>query len=142
MFSGRHLVKYGLTLLGSRAFASSQVATHIMRDGHRITSLHDPDMLLYPGVDSLNHNPLTKNRWFSDDKVLGIVVEDEVTAGMEIWNPYGGKGNGECEFLSYFLVVRIRVGRVKMCTWPRANRCQCYCRMAFVWRIILAIHSR
>jgi len=55
-------------------------------------------MLLYPGVDSLNHNPLTKNRWFSDEKVFGIVVEDEVTAGMEIWNPYGGKGNGECEF--------------------------------------------
>jgi len=116
---GRNIVRYGLTLLGSRAFASSQVATHIMRDGQRITSLYDPDMLLYPGVDSLNHNPLTKNRWFSDDKVFGIVVEDEVTAGMEIWNPYGGKGNGECELTSFWYQTGSEKEAVKMCGGER-----------------------
>jgi len=54
-------------------------------------------MLLYPGVDSLNHNPLTQNSWKSDEECFGIVVNDELTAGMEVWNPYGGKSNGECK---------------------------------------------
>jgi len=97
----RRLVKYGLTILGSRAFSSSQVASHIKQDGQPIIELYNPDMLLYPGVDSLNHNPLTKNKWFSDDSCFGIVVKDELTAGMEIWNPYGGKGNGERELESF-----------------------------------------
>jgi len=61
-------------------------------------------MLLYPGVDSLNHNPLTQNSWKSDEESFGIVVNDELTAGMEVWNPYGGKSNGECEFFSFLLV--------------------------------------
>jgi hypothetical protein len=93
---GRKLVKYGLTILGSRAFSSVQVASLVNQAaGQSLLSLYNPDMLLYPGVDSLNHNPMTRNRWHSDDKVFGIVVVDRLTAGMEIWNPYGGKSNGE-----------------------------------------------
>jgi hypothetical protein len=94
---GRKLVKYGLALLGSRAFSSAQVALLVKQaSGQPLLSLYNPDMLLYPGVDSLNHNPMTRNRWHRDEKVFGIVVEDELTAGMEVWNPYGGKSNGEC----------------------------------------------
>jgi len=58
-------------------------------------------MLLYPGVDSLNHNPLTQNRWFSDDEKFGIIVEDGIKGGDEIWNPYGGKSNGECKLKAF-----------------------------------------
>lgn len=54
-------------------------------------------MLLYPGVDSLNHNPLTQNIWRSDENGFGIVVRDELRSGMEVYNPYGGKSNGECK---------------------------------------------
>jgi len=31
-----------------------------------------------------------------------------VAAGMEIWNPYGGKGNGECEFDLFLVLSQIR----------------------------------
>jgi len=96
----RHLIKYALTLLGSRAFSSAHTVSYLKTiAGKPLLDVYNPDMLLYPGVDSLNHNPLTQNSWKSDEEGFGIVVNDELTAGMEVWNPYGGKSNGECEFL-------------------------------------------
>lgn len=86
-----------MTILGSRAFSSSQI-THVPLDTSSTTSIlasYNPDMLLYPGIDSLNHNPLSQNRWFSNAERFGIICEDEPVEGEECWNPYGGKGNGE-----------------------------------------------
>ena len=83
------------------------MASLIFHEGQHVTKLYDPDMLLYPGVDSLNHNPLTTNNWSTDEERFGIVVKDELTAGMEVFNPYGGKGNGERKCSSKPIPVNI-----------------------------------
>lgn len=125
IIDNRHLVKWALTVLGSRAFSSSSIR-HVLReeasatsrsDGQNASILtsHDPDMLLYPGLDSLNHHPDTRNRWTHDAEGFGLVCNDEIGPGDQVWNPYGAKSNGQCkihcgstsydELLTYPLVL-------------------------------------
>lgn len=97
-----------MTILGSRAFSSSQIASVPTTTTTRpLLNTHNPDMLLYPGIDSLNHNPLSQNRWTSDGTHFGIICEDRPGPGDEVWNPYGGKGNGECELYPRSLPFRV-----------------------------------
>ncbi len=94
--SPRHLYKWAMTILGSRAFSSSQLSYVNLPSGSPLLSKHNPDMLLYPGLDMLNHSPSTLNNWKHDAEGFSIVMKDESGPSVELWNPYGGKSNGEC----------------------------------------------
>lgn len=105
---------WGLTMLGSRAFSSSALK-YVTNDetvyggsSHRpVLDRLDPHMLLYPGLDSLNHNPSTQNRWTFDNIGFGLVCNDGTKSGEQIWNPYGAKSNGQRELplaiIAYFI---------------------------------------
>jgi len=55
-------------------------------------------MLLYPGIDFLNHDPNTRNRWVQDGQMFGLrVYETDLKIGDEIMYSYGAKDNGQCE---------------------------------------------
>ncbi|KAB8336891.1 hypothetical protein FH972_021199 [Carpinus fangiana] len=96
---------WALTMLGSRAFPSRLVAdSSAGKSGLPLLDEHDPDMLLYPGMDMLNHDPETKNRWSHDSDNFDLVCNDEPVAGQEIYNPYGAKSNASF-LLSYGFVI-------------------------------------
>ncbi|KAI9725951.1 MAG: hypothetical protein M1828_002279 [Chrysothrix sp. TS-e1954] len=80
--------KYALAILSSRAFQSSQLHQSYADD-------YDPDAVLYPGLDLLNHSPATRNRWESDASSFWIVCDDEPLPGDEIYNFYGAKNNAQ-----------------------------------------------
>lgn len=63
-------------------------------------SYYDPDVLLYPTLDLLNHSPHTQNFWITDANSLSIICEDVVQPGDEIFNCYGARNNGQL-LLSY-----------------------------------------
>lgn len=54
---------------------------------------YDPDVLLYPMIDSMNHNPYTQNQWDGDDESFWIVCNDTPGEGVEIFISYGEKSN-------------------------------------------------
>jgi len=89
-----------MTVLGSRAFSSAQISAVPDDDdpSRSILSRYDPDMLLYPGIDFLNHDPNTRNRWVQDGQMFGLrVYETDLKIGDEIMYSYGAKDNGQCE---------------------------------------------
>ncbi|RPB17272.1 SET domain-containing protein [Morchella conica CCBAS932] len=62
-----------------------------------MTEIDDPDCLpaLFPLIDSVNHQPLTKITWAPGDNALNVVSGDEIPAGGEVCNNYGPKSNEE-----------------------------------------------
>ncbi|KAH0612261.1 uncharacterized protein H6S33_010313 [Morchella sextelata] len=62
-----------------------------------MTEIDDPDCLpaLFPLIDSVNHQPLTKITWAPGDSALNVVSGDEIPAGGEVCNNYGPKSNEE-----------------------------------------------
>lgn len=96
---------WALTILGSRAFPSWLVANSCTgKTGLALLDEHDPDMILYPGMDMLNHNPQTRNRWRFDDNRFELIYNDEGRPGDEIFNPYGAKSNAQF-LLSYGFAI-------------------------------------
>jgi len=95
----RTTFKWAMTVLGSRAFSSAQISAVPDDSGvQSIISRYDPDMLLYPGIDFLNHDPKTRNRWVQDDQMFGVrVYETNLKIGDEIMYSYGAKDNGQCK---------------------------------------------
>ena len=65
-----------------------------------VPDTYDPDMLLYPGIDILNHSPHTKNYWVTNEHAYSIICEDDVNPGDQIFNCYGARNNGQL-LLSY-----------------------------------------
>ncbi|KAL9091813.1 MAG: hypothetical protein Q9159_001185 [Coniocarpon cinnabarinum] len=97
--------KWALSILSSRAFPS-WLLRGVPLNPTQPTSAslqpftYDADVLLYPGIDALNHSSTTRNYWISNEYSFSIVIEDEVKPGGEIFNSYGGKNNGQL-LLSY-----------------------------------------
>lgn len=95
--------KWAMTILNSRAFSSSLLSeVRVVRrengsDTQPLLERCDPRMLLYPGVDLLNHSAYTKNYWHYDSERFGIVCDDEPSPGEEVFNSYGSKTNGQCK---------------------------------------------
>jgi len=93
-----------MTILGSRAFSSGQISAvragnPTDDDDERILDRYDPDMLLYPGIDFLNHDAATRNRWVQDERRFGVkVYETGLRDGDEVVYSYGAKDNGQCRF--------------------------------------------
>lgn len=58
----------------------------------------EPDSLpaLFPLIDSVNHQPLTKITWQPGDHTLSAVSGETICAGGEVCNNYGPKSNEEC----------------------------------------------
>lgn len=91
------MYKWALTTLGARAFSSSNLSHVKLSADKPLLSHYNPDVLLYPGMDMLNHSCTTKNTWQCDIHGFAIVCEDDVKPGDEINNSYGAKNNGQCE---------------------------------------------
>lgn len=62
-----------------------------------ILEFSDPDVLLYPALDFLNHSPTTANAWVNDSVCSSLICYDEALAGDEIFNGYGPKNNAQRE---------------------------------------------
>lgn len=94
-----------MTILNSRAFSSAQISKVIIaKAAHERNATHDlilnhydPDVLLYPLFDFLNHSARTQNSWLHDENCFSLTCNDEPKKGHEIWNTYGCKDNGQCE---------------------------------------------
>lgn len=96
-----------MTVLGSRAFSSAQISAVRVEDqgSEAVLGRYNPDMLLYPGIDFLNHDPRTRNRWVQDDQYFGVrVYEADLRPGDEVMYSYGAKDNGQCKFVSMLLL--------------------------------------
>ena len=60
-----------------------------------IRAIHDPDVLLYPGLDMLNHSATTKNYWSTDHHGFSLICMDVPKAGEQIFNSYGPRRNDQ-----------------------------------------------
>lgn len=67
-------------------------------DDLTMASMGEPDSLpaLFPLIDSVNHQPLTKITWQPGDHTLSAVSGETISAGGEVCNNYGPKSNEEC----------------------------------------------
>lgn len=86
-----------MSILGSRSFSSTTVK-HI--DNGSVLKQHNPHSLLYPGIDLLNHNPETKNKWRYDGEAFRIELRDtsgseHTSEQVELWNTYGTQSNAQ-----------------------------------------------
>lgn len=79
-------------------------------------AMAEPDSLpaLFPLMDAVNHQPLTKITWQPGGGVLSAVSGAAVSAGAEVCNNYGPKSNEErmsiCHFyMSIYLYIYIRI---------------------------------
>lgn len=96
----RHLFKWAMTIISTRAFDSSvlsEVALVDVTDGSNAPLLErcDPVMILYPLVDCFNHKPTTRNLWTSDGRVFNVICNDEPRPGDEIFLMYDTHDNAE-----------------------------------------------
>ncbi|KAF7355622.1 SET domain-containing protein [Mycena sanguinolenta] len=88
------------THLSSRAFPSTLVSRNLT-----LTSPGDPEPILLPGVDSLNHARAEPVSWVQSylgsgpvpdaGSCISLVLHNPVTAGAELFNNYGPKPNAE-----------------------------------------------
>lgn len=62
-----------------------------------MASMGEPDSLpaLFPLIDSVNHQPLTKITWQPGDHTLSAVSGETISPGGEVCNNYGPKSNEE-----------------------------------------------
>ena len=97
-----------MSILTSRAFQSSLQRHRIVKGPppsssqpsaaappKSILSTYDPDVILYPTLDLLNHSASTKNYWVTDAHSFSIICDDDLAPGDEIFNCYGAKNNGQ-----------------------------------------------
>lgn len=57
--------------------------------------------ILIPVMDMLNHRPLHPVLWLTSPHTINFVAETSYSAGIEIFNNYGPKGNEECTILHH-----------------------------------------
>lgn len=76
--------------ISSRAFPSSLAEHGTLNDP---TSSGPSYPLLLPGLDALNHRAQAKVAWSKDEATggVGISVDEEISAGAQVYNNYGGK---------------------------------------------------
>jgi len=73
------LYLWGCTIISSRAFPSSLI------DGNEA----DSKPILFPAVDTLNHNPKSKILWLKEKDRLTLITEERIRSGTECYNNYG-----------------------------------------------------
>ncbi|KAJ6515535.1 SET domain protein [Mycena sanguinolenta] len=88
------------THLSSRAFPSTLISRNLT-----LTSPGDPEPILLPGVDSLNHARAEPVSWVQSylgsgsvpdaGSCISLVLHNPVAAGAELFNNYGPKPNAE-----------------------------------------------
>ncbi|KAF8213884.1 hypothetical protein K438DRAFT_1706111 [Mycena galopus ATCC 62051] len=88
------------THLSSRAFPSTLISRNLS-----LTSPGDPEPILLPGVDSLNHARAEPVSWIQSylgsgpvpdaGSCISLVLHNPVAAGAELFNNYGPKPNAE-----------------------------------------------
>ena len=54
--------------------------------------------VLVPGVDILNHRPLTKVTWQWGSLSCRVVTNEIISSGSQVFNNYGPKSNTEREY--------------------------------------------
>ncbi|KZF19202.1 SET domain-containing protein [Xylona heveae TC161] len=94
------LAKWAATILSSRSFISALLAEAISdqdrNDYARNFGSEMPSFpVLFPFADALNHRPLTKIEWQTGPTTLGLITDDEVLPGEQVYNNYGAKSNEE-----------------------------------------------
>lgn len=104
-----------MSILTSRAFTSSLLRhVHVnygTQDSNEapekkaIASIYNPDVLLYPGMDLLNHSATTANHWETDAHGFSLICNDEPKPGEEIFNCYGPRNNGQLLLLYGFILA-------------------------------------
>ena len=82
------------SIISSRAFPSSLIDN----DEANATPV------LFPAVDSLNHNPSSKVLWLKESDRLTLVTEQDIPANTQCYNNYGPKSNEEL-LLGYGFVI-------------------------------------
>ena len=92
--------------MSSRSFPASALANSIevgTAIETRNVELHADTIepgspVLIPGLDLMNHRPLTKVTWQWGSINSRLVVNEETASGLQIYNNYGPKSNEECAF--------------------------------------------
>ncbi|KAJ7044668.1 SET domain protein [Mycena alexandri] len=97
------------THLSSRAFPSTLISQNLS-----LTSPSDPEPILLPGVDSLNHRRAEPVSWVQSylgtgpvpepGSSISLVLHNPTPAGTELFNNYGAKPNSEL-ILGYGFVI-------------------------------------
>lgn len=82
------------SIISSRAFPSSLI------DNDEINATP----ILFPSVDSLNHNPTSKVLWLKETDRLTLVTEQDILGNTQCFNNYGPKSNEEL-LLGYGFVI-------------------------------------
>ncbi|SCZ93568.1 BZ3500_MvSof-1268-A1-R1_Chr6-3g08744 [Microbotryum saponariae] len=87
----RPLYLWASSIVSSRSFPSSLITG---------PTTPDPDPVLFPGVDTLNHAYATPITWSSDVKhpthpSLSLILESQVGEDEQVFNTYGPKANEE-----------------------------------------------
>jgi hypothetical protein len=87
--SGMHrdLYLWAATIFSSRGFGSTVA----------LPNTQEKFAILYPGVDFLNHASAGRVTWAFDDGSFTITNNQDIAAGQQVVNNYGGKGNEECK---------------------------------------------
>ncbi|SGY16550.1 BQ5605_C012g06905 [Microbotryum silenes-dioicae] len=85
------LYLWASSIVSSRSFPSSLITG---------PTTPDPDPVLFPGVDTLNHAYATPITWSSDVKhpthpSLSLILESQVAEDEQVFNTYGPKANEE-----------------------------------------------
>lgn len=90
----RPLFLWAATVFSSRSFSGKLMA---WTDDLTAAAMGEPDSLpaLFPLMDAVNHQPLTKITWQPGDRVLSAVSGAAISAGAEVCNNYGPKSNEE-----------------------------------------------
>ncbi|KAI9659707.1 MAG: hypothetical protein M1831_003605 [Alyxoria varia] len=98
--------KWAMSIVHSRGFRSSTVesayskATQEEIVPKKVISKYDPETLLFPMLDMMNHSSTTGNIHIREYKKYSLICNDNPEPGDEIFNTYGFKSNAQL-LLSY-----------------------------------------
>lgn len=80
----------------------------------------DQFAVLYPVVDSLNHDSNAKVDWGMGLQAFTLSTFETLKVGQEVYNNYGSKGNEECGYNGSFILLQL-VSRFELKTLTKAT---------------------
>ena len=91
------LNKWSMSIVHSRGFRSSTFESVYLKATQddvapkKVIDMYDPETLLFPMLDMMNHSPTTRNVHVREEKKYSLVCNDSPGPGDEIFNTYGFK---------------------------------------------------